>query len=266
VAFVIDLTGRKQAEMEARESARRYREVEVALAHASRVATLGQMSASIAHEINQPVAATMTNAQAALRFLAAQPPNLDEVQQALNRIARLSNRVIEVVGRIRALVTKSAPRQDEFQINEAIDEVISLTQGDIAKNGVALHREFSAGLPLVHADRVQLQQVVLNLITNAVEAMSGIPEERRDLRVSTSTAGADGIRIAVRDSGPGLDPANFDRVFDPFYSTKPEGLGIGLSICRSIVEAHGGRLWVEAGKPVGAVFALTLPIDANRAH
>jgi PAS domain S-box-containing protein len=266
VAFVIDLTERKRSEMEARESAHRYREVEVALAHASRVATLGQMSASIAHEVNQPVAATMTNAQAALRFLAAEPPNLEEVQQALNRIARLTNRVIEVVGRIRALVTKSSPRQDEFQINEAIDEVISLTHGEIEKNGVALQRDLAARLPLLHADRVQLQQVILNLITNAIEAMSALPEDQRELRVSTHAAEAEGIFVSVRDSGPGLDPANFNRVFDSFYSTKPGGLGIGLSICRSIVEAHGGRLWVEAGKPSGAIFALTLPVDGSRAH
>jgi PAS domain S-box-containing protein len=266
VAFVIDLTERKRAEMDARESTRRYREVEVALAHASRVATLGQMSASIAHEVNQPVAATMTNAQAALRFLAAEPPNLEEVRQALNRIARLTNRVIDVVGRIRALVKKASPRRDEFQINEAIDEVISLTHGEIAKNGVALHREFAAGLPLVHADRVQVQQVILNLITNAVEAMSGVPEEQRELRVTTTTAGAEGIRVAVRDSGSGLDPANLNRVFDSFYSTKPGGLGIGLSICRSIVEAHGGRLWVEAAKPRGAIFAFMLPVNGSGPH
>jgi PAS domain S-box-containing protein len=266
VAFVIDLTDRKRSEMEARESARRYREVEVALAHASRVATLGQMSASIAHEVNQPVAATMTNAQAALRFLAAEPPDLEEVSQALNRIARLSNRVIDVVGRIRALVTKSSPRQDEFQLNEAIDEVISLSQGEIEKHKVALHRAFAARLPLVHADRVQVQQVILNLITNAVEAMSGLPEEQRELRISTDAADAEQILVSVRDSGPGLDPANLNRVFDSFYSTKPGGLGIGLSIGRSIVEAHGGRLWVEAGKPRGAVFKLTLPIDSRRAH
>ena len=266
VAFVVDLTERKRAEMEARESARRYREVEMALAHASRVATLGQMSASIAHEINQPVAATVTNAQAALRFLAGEPPNLEEVRQALNRIARLGNRVVEVVGRIRALVKKTPPRQDEFEINEAIDEVISLTHGELVKNGVSLHREFAAWLPLVQADRVQLQQVILNLIMNAVEAMSGLPDGQRELWISTKPHGADGILVAVRDSGPGLDPANFNRVFDPFYSTKPEGLGIGLSICRSIVEAHEGRLWVEASKPRGAIFALTLPVNGSRAR
>jgi C4-dicarboxylate-specific signal transduction histidine kinase len=184
----------------------------------------------------------------------------------LTRIARLSNRVIEVVGRIRALVTKTPPRQDEFQINEAIDEVISLTHGEIVKNGVALQREFAARLPLVHADRVQVQQVILNLITNAVEAMSGLREEQRELRVRTDAADTEGILVSVRDCGPGLDPADFNRVFDSFYTTKPGGLGIGLSICRSIVEAHGGRLWVEAGEPSGAIFAFTLPVDGSRAH
>jgi PAS domain S-box-containing protein len=262
VAFVVDLTERKQAEHEARKSARRYREVEMELAHANRVATLGQMSASIAHEINQPVAATVTNAQAALRFLASEPRNVEEVRQALNRIVRLGNRVVEVVGRIRALVKKMPPCQDQFAVNDAIDEVISLTQGEMAKNGVLLYREFAAGLPLIRADRVQLQQVILNLITNAVEAMSGVPEAERELRISANLVEADGILITVRDSGSGLDPANSDRVFDPFYTTKPGGLGIGLSICRSIIEAHDGRLWVESSKPRGTVFALTLP--ANR--
>ena len=263
VAFVIDLTDRKRAETEARESERQYREVEMALAHANRVATLGQMLASIAHEINQPVAATVTNAQAALRFLDGEHRNIEEVRQALNRIARLGNRVVEVIGRIRALVRKVPSRHDTFKINEAIDEVISLTQGELVKNGVCLHREFAARLPPVRADRVQLQQVVLNLISNAVEAMSGLPAGERELRISTDLVEDQGILVAVRDSGPGLDAANLNRVFEPFYSTKQGGLGIGLSICRAIIEAHGARLWVEANKPRGAMFAFTLPANGN---
>jgi PAS domain S-box-containing protein len=259
VAFVIDLTDRKRAETQARESERRYREVEMALVHANRVATLGQMLASIAHEINQPVAATVTNAQAALRFLDGEHRSIEEVRQALSRIARLGNRVVEVIGRIRALVRKVPSRQDTFDINEAIDEVISLTQGELVKNGVCLHRDFAPGLPLLRADRVELQQVVLNLITNAVEAMSGLLQGQRELRISTGRVGDQDILIAVQDSGPGLDPANFNRVFEPFYSTKQGGLGIGLSICRAIIEAHGGRLWVESNQPRGAMFAFTLP-------
>jgi PAS domain S-box-containing protein len=263
VAFVIDLTDRKRAETEARESERRYREVEMALAHANRVATLGQMLASIAHEINQPVAATVTNAQAALRFLDGEHRSSEEVRQALNRITRLGNRVVEVIGRIRALVRKVPSRQDTFEINEAIDEVISLAQGELVKNGVCLHREFAVRLPVIRADRVQLQQVVLNLITNAVEAMSGVATGEREVWISTGLAEDQGILVAVRDSGPGLDAANFNRVFEPFYSTKQGGLGIGLSVCSAIIEAHGGRLWVEGNKPRGATFAFTLPANGN---
>jgi C4-dicarboxylate-specific signal transduction histidine kinase len=235
----------------------------MALAHANRVATLGQMLASIAHEINQPVAATVTNAQAALRFLDGEHRSTEEVRQALTRIARLGNRVVEVIARIRALVRKVPARQDTFEIDEAIDEVISLAQGELVKNGVCLHREFAAQLPPVRADRVQLQQVVLNLISNAVEAMSGLPAGERELWISTELAEDQGILVAVRDSGPGLDAANLNRVFEPFYSTKQGGLGIGLSICRAIIEAHCGRLWVEANKPRGAMFAFRLPANGN---
>lgn len=263
--FVRDLAERKRAEADARESARRYREIEMELAHANRVATLGQMSASIAHEINQPISAMVTNAQAGLRFLNAEPPNLEEVGQALSRVARLGNRAVHVVGQIRALVKKRPPRQDEFEITEAIDEVLSLTHGEIARDGVCLYREFGARLPRVRADRVQLQQVIMNLVTNAVEAMSGLPQGERELRISAYTPEVGSIRVTVRDSGPGLDSANFERVFDPFYSTKPEGLGIGLSICRSIIEAHDGQLWVEANEPRGAAFALTLPANGRGA-
>ena len=229
------------------------------LAHANRIATLGHMSASIAHEINQPVAATVTNAQAALRFLDGQDPNIEEVRQALTRIARLGHRVFDVVGRIRALVQKEPPRKDDFEINEAIHEVISFSHGELVKNGVSVHSRFAQGLPLVRADRVQLQQVVLNLLMNAVEAMSSRPGEPRKLRISTRDGGAGEIVVAVDDSGPGLEAQNPERVFAPFYSTKPGGLGIGLSICRSIIEAHEGRLWAEAGELGGATFAFTLP-------
>jgi PAS domain S-box-containing protein len=259
VAFVLDLSERKQTEANLRDSERRYHEAQMELAHANRIATLGQMSASIAHEINQPVAATVTNAQAALRFLDGHEPNIEEVRQALTRIARLGHRINDVVGRIRALVQKAPPREDEFEINEAIDEVISLSQAELVKNGVRLHRKFAARLPLLRADRVQLQQVVLNLITNAVEAMSSRPEGPRELQIRTSNGGSGEIVVVVQDSGPGLDAHNPERVFAPFYSTKLGGLGIGLSICRSIIEAHEGRLWAEASGLGGATFAFTLP-------
>jgi len=184
----------------------------------------------------------------------------------LNRIARLGHRVFEVVGRIRALVQKEPPRKDDFEINEAIHEVISFSHGELVKNGVSVHSRFAPGLPLVRADRVQLQQVVLNLVMNAVEAMSSWAGGPRKLRISTRNGGAGEIVVAVDDSGPGLDAQNPERVFAPFYSTKPGGLGIGLSICRSIIEAHEGRLWAETGELGGATFAFALPAHRVRWH
>jgi C4-dicarboxylate-specific signal transduction histidine kinase len=263
VSFPIGLNNRRQAKMEARERQWRYR---TTLAHANRIATLGQMSASIVHEIKQPVAAAVTSAQAALRFLERPRPNLEEVRQALTRIAQLGNRVVEVVERTRALVQGVPPRKDDFEINEAIREIISLSQEELVKNAVSVHVRFAQGLPLLRADRVQLQQVVLNLITNAVEAMSGVPEgTTRELRISTGQTNSGDILVAVQDSGPGLGAQNPDRVFDAFYSTKPRGLGIGLSICRSIIEAHEGRLWASPSEPRGATFQFTLAVHSDGA-
>jgi PAS domain S-box-containing protein len=254
----MDITERKQAEAEIRESERRYREVEVELAHANRVATMGQLSASIAHEVNQPIAAAITNAHAALRWLGARPPDLEEVRQALGRIVNNAARAGDVIGRIRDLVRKAPPRKDGLEINEAIREVIALTRSEVVKNGVLVQTQLAQGLPLIQGDRVQLQQVILNLIINAVEAMSATGEGSRELLISTGKAESDGVLVAVRDSGPGLAPASFERLFEAFYTTKPGGLGMGLSICRSIIEAHRGRLWATANVPQGAVFQFTL--------
>ena len=240
------------------ESERRYRDMEVSLAHANRVATLGQMTASIAHELNQPLAAIVTNAQAALRFLESSTANLEEVRQALSRIAKLGKRGSDLVGRIRALVKKSPPRRTDFELNEAILEVIALTHGEIGKSGVSVETGL-ADIPRVSGDRVQVQQVVLNLLVNAIEAMSRTQERSRKLRISTSESGAGEIVAMVQDSGPGIDPAFVRRLFEPFHSTKPAGLGIGLSICRSIIEAHEGRIWVAASDMGGAAFAFSLP-------
>jgi C4-dicarboxylate-specific signal transduction histidine kinase len=255
----MDITDRKRAESEVRESERRYREVEMELAHANRVATMGQLSASIAHEVNQPIAAAITNANAALRWLSARPPDLEETRQALGRIVNDGNRAGEVIGRIRDLIKKAPPRKDSLEINEAILEVVALIRGEVAKNHVSVLTQLPDGLPLIQADRVQLQQVILNLIINAVEAMSGKGEEARELLISTGRAEPDGVLVAVRDSGPGLTAASFERLFEAFYTTKPDGLGMGLSICRSIIEAHGGRLWATANTPHGAVFQFTVP-------
>jgi C4-dicarboxylate-specific signal transduction histidine kinase len=266
VAFVLDLTDRERAEEKARESERRYHEVEMELAHTNRVATMGQLSASIAHEVNQPIAAAVMNAQAGLRWLSTQPPDFEKVRQALGRIVENGDRAGEVIGRIRALIKKAPTRKDSVAMNDAIREVIALTFGEVTKNGAKMQTKLADELPLIQGDRVQLQQVILNLIVNAVEAMAGVGEEPRELLISTRTAETGEVRVAVRDSGPGLDPAKLERLFEAFYTTKPGGLGMGLPICRSIIEAHGGRLWAEANKPHGTIFQFTVPAHLQAAN
>jgi C4-dicarboxylate-specific signal transduction histidine kinase len=259
IAFVLDLSERKRAEAQARESERRYREMQMELAHANRVATMGQLTASIAHEVKQPIAATVSNAQAGLRWLIREPPDLEEVRQALACIAKDGKRAGDVVGRIRDLIQKAPPRKDRFDLNGAIREVIELTRSEAMKNGVLVQTELTDNLPLIDGDRVQLQQVMLNLIVNAVEAMSGLTEGPRELLISAGKAEMGGVLVTVRDSGPGLAPAALERLFEAFYTTKPNGLGMGLSICRSIIEAHDGRLWASANVSRGATFQFTLP-------
>jgi C4-dicarboxylate-specific signal transduction histidine kinase len=233
------------------------------LAHANRVTTMGQLSASIAHEVNQPIAATVTNAQAALRWLRAQPPDLDEVRDSLGRIVEDGMRAGNVIGGIRALIHKVPSRKDWFGLNEAILEMVVLTRSEVLKHGVSLQTQLAPGLPMVEGDRTQLQQVILNLILNAIEAMGGMDEGTRELRINTETEAAGGVLVTVRDSGPGLDPADVEHVFKAFYTTKPKGMGMGLAICRSMVEAHGGRMWAIANEPGGAVFQFTLPLERD---
>jgi signal transduction histidine kinase len=229
------------------------------LAHVNRVATMGQLAASIAHEVNQPIGATVTNAQAALRWLGARTPDLDEVREALDQIVRDGKRAGDVVSRIHALVKKAPERRELFDLNDAILEVVAVTRSEVLRHGVSLQTHFATGLPRVQGDRTQVQQVILNLILNAVEAMNGSRAGERELLIRTRRDGSDAVLVAIRDSGPGLDPTNMDRVFEPFYTTKAAGMGMGLAICRSIIDAHGGRLWAAANKPRGAVFRFTLP-------
>ena len=227
------------------------REAQTELAHVNRVTTMGQLTASIAHEVNQPITAAVTNAYAALRWLRTSPPDLEEVRQALDQIIESGRRAGDVIGGIRALIKKAPPRSSRFDLNEAILDVITLTRSEVLKHGVALQTELATSLPSVDGDRVQLQQVILNLIMNAAEAMSDLGAETRELLISTQTEAAGGVLVAVRDSGPGLDLTSAHRVFEAFYTTKSAGLGMGLAICRSIIEAHGGQLWASANEPRG---------------
>jgi PAS domain S-box-containing protein len=234
--------------------------VRAALAHATRLTTLGELTASIAHEINQPLAGVVTNASAARRWLAAQPPNLNEVREALDRITRDANRASDIIIRIRALLNKAATPTQRLSMNETIQEVVALTRSELQMSQVMLNLQLADDLPPVIGDRIQLQQVILNLIVNAIEAMRGHAAGPRELLVGSCRDAANGVLVRVEDSGPGLDPAGVGRLFDTFYTTKPDGMGMGLAISRSIVEAHGGRLWATPNAPRGAVFHFSVPV------
>jgi PAS domain S-box-containing protein len=255
----VDIDDAKKAEDRLRRSESNLAEARLELAHANRVATMGQLTSSIAHEVNQPITAAVTYALAARRFLSADPPNCHEADDALSLIVQEGNRAGEVVGRIRALIKKAPPRKDSVAINDAILEVIALTRIEAANNSVSVRTQLAEGLPHIRGDRVQLQQVLLNLFINAIEAMRDVgEEEERELLVSSHHE-PDGVSVEVRDSGPGLAAPALERVFEAFYTTKPGGLGLGLSICRSIIEAHDGRLWASTNVPRGAVFGFVAP-------
>ncbi len=259
IATHVDVTDRKRAE----EEHERLRQLESDLAHVNRVSMMGELMASLAHEILHPIATARNNARAAMRFLDMNPPNMAEVREALACIVRDADRGKDIVDRIRDQIKKAPPRNDRFDLNEAIQEVIEMVQAPIEKNSVSVRTRLSAGVTSVCGDRVQLQQVMLNLILNAVEAMGSVEERQRMLSVVTEQRAAD-VLIAVHDSGPGIDPEHLQRVFEPFYTTKQSGIGMGLSICRSIVAAHGGALWAEVNRPRGAIFQFTLPAGLEK--
>jgi C4-dicarboxylate-specific signal transduction histidine kinase len=249
-----DITEHKRAR-EALENA------QAELAHVTRVATLGEMTASIAHEINQPLGAVVNSASASLRWLEAHKP--EEARRSISRVIEESHRASDIIGRIRALVKKAPARKDWLDINETIQEVIMLAHSEVLRNGVGLEVQLSNDIPLIFADKIQLQQVILNLMMNAIEAMNGAGEGPLELVVSSKND-SQGVLVLVRDSGPGLDPEGLDHLFDAFYTTKPHGLGMGLAISRSLIEAHGGRLWASTNQPRGAVFQFTVPIGGER--
>jgi PAS domain S-box-containing protein len=259
VIFVVDLTERKRADEAMRESELRYRELQLELSHANRVATMGQLTASIAHELNQPLAAVLTNAGTAERWLARRPPNLEKAKQMINKIIDDGNRAADIISGIRDLVKKAPSQKGDLAINELILETIALTRADAAKNQIMVRTELSADVPSVTGVRVQLQQVILNLMVNAIEAMSQMESGPREMLI-TANSDADNVRVRLQDSGPGLRQPIAEQVFEAFYTTKPSGLGMGLSICRSIVEAHGGRIWATPNEPHGAVFNFTVPV------
>ncbi|HTY66498.1 MAG TPA: AAA family ATPase [Alphaproteobacteria bacterium] len=259
VAFVVDLRARRDAEAKALESERRYLEAQMEMAHANRVATIGQLSASIGHEINQPLSGVVTNAETALLWLDREPVNMVEVRRALGRVVRDGKRASDIVSRIRSLLKKAPEQKDKVDIKEAVFDVINLTQPEIERNRVSVQTRLADDLLMVNGDRVQVQQVLLNLVVNAVEALDGVPEGARELLITAGKDDLDNVLVSVEDSGSGIDAANLDRIFDAFYTTKADGLGMGLSICRSIIEAHGGKLWAIANTPHGAAFHFRLP-------
>jgi len=229
------------------------------LAHVNRVATMGQLTASIAHEINQPITGVAINADAALNFLDANPPDVKQTRQILTQIGDDARRAGLILHRIRAMFKRGLPRRDRFDVNEAILDVIALTQSEVVRHGVLLWTQLAEDLPPIEGERIQLQQVVMNLIVNAVEAMTALDHGAREVHICTKADPTGSVLVAVRDSGPGLDPTSLDRVFQPFYTTKPDGMGMGLAICRSIIEAHGGQLWATSNEPRGAAFQFAIP-------
>ena len=253
-----DISERKRA-------AETLREAQTELTHANRLATMGELTASIAHEVSQPITGALMNADAALHFLDKDPPQLEQARQAIGSILKDTDRASGIIGRIRALVKRAQPQMDRLDINEAIRDVIELSRSEALKNGISVQTELARNLPLVEGDRVQLQQVVLNLVLNAIQAMGPAADGAGEVLITTAQAEARGVLVEVKDLGPGLEPGSFERIFEPFYTTKPGGLGVGLSICRSIIEAHGGRLWVTANTPRGAIFHFTVPAYSRSA-
>jgi PAS domain S-box-containing protein len=255
-AIIEDITERKRAEVA-------WHDAREALSRATRLTVMGELSASIAHEINQPLAAIITNGHACERFLTFSPPDLDEVKDAVGEIVRDGRRASEVLKRIRAMSKNSAPERGQVDVNHAIAEVLALTRDELLRHRVSVQTDLHSNLPTIMADRVQLQQVVLNLVMNGIDAMRAVADRSRILTVRSLLSDRGNIAVNVADSGIGLDPANRERIFDTFFTTKPEGMGMGLAISNTIIEAHRGRLWAEPGSPFGAVFAFTLPLVAG---
>src|SRR6202790_765963 len=265
VSFVLDLTERKRAESALRESERRYREAQMALAQVNRVTTMVELTASIAHEVNQPLAAVVANAEACLRWLDRETPDLAAARRSVEWVIDDGNRAGEVIRRVRALANKSDIEKVPLDVNDVVREVIALVQRELTSHLVSLQMELAPALPMTLGDQVQLQQVMINLVMNGIEAMQSTTDRPRELVIRSRQDDAHGVLLSVTDCGVGISPEDADRVFNVFFTPKSGGMGMGLSICRSIVEAHGGRLWATANLPHGATFQFTLPVNADTA-
>jgi C4-dicarboxylate-specific signal transduction histidine kinase len=253
IGATMDITERRHAEDTLRDA-------QADLTRVARLTTLGELAASLVHEISQPLAAIALNAASGMRWLKQDRPNLEEAREALSCIELDSTRGGDVIRGLRALAQKSGPQLARLGIRDAIEEILALTRGELQRHGIVLHADLSATDQSVLGDRVQLQQVLLNLIMNGIQAMAAVTDRGRELTVSVARAEPDRMRVTVEDTGPGLDPDIAQRIFEPFFTTKSDGLGMGLSICRSIIEAHGGQLRVSARTPHGTVFHFTIPI------
>jgi signal transduction histidine kinase len=260
IELVTDFAAQAAIALESTRRERKCRQAQNELAHANRVTTMGQLTASIAHELRQPLTAAATGASASLRWLTRNPPEIDEAKRSAEQVIKDVMRASDVIDRIHNLVKRHTPRMEKLDINDAIFEVVGLIQCEVIKNGVTARMELAESLPHIQGDRVQLQQVILNLMINSIQAMSDLAGGQRELHVTTELIESEGVRVAVRDSGPGFSAENLQRLFAPFYTTKPNGMGMGLSICRSIIEGHGGRLCASRIDPQGALFLLTIPV------
>jgi C4-dicarboxylate-specific signal transduction histidine kinase len=260
ISLFRDFAAEATIALESTRRERQYREMQSELAHANRVLTMGQLSASIAHELKQPLSAAMIGGDAGLRWLTRHPPDIERAKQTVEQMVEDVNRASVIIGRIHSLLKKEPPRMEKLDINGAILEVISLIHSEVVKNGVTVRTELAESLPSILGDRVQLQQVILNISINAIQAMGDFTGGNRELHVSTELTEPESVRVAVQDTGPGLSAENLEQLFRPFYTTKPNGMGMGLSICRSIIEDHGGRLWATRHDPHGALFQFTIPV------
>jgi PAS domain S-box-containing protein len=265
VVFVIDMTDRKRAEEKLRASEQRLLDSQMELAHVNRVTTMGQLTASIAHEVNQPLAAVVANAEACLRWLDRGTPDLNAARRSVEWVIDDGNRASEVIRRVRSLANKTSVEKLPLDINDVVGETVALVQRELIGNEVSLRVELALSPPMILGDRVQLQQVIINLVMNGIEAMQSVTDRSRELVIRSSQDNTREVIVSVKDCGAGISAENAARVFNAFFTTKPGGMGMGLSICRSIIEAHGGRMLATDNLSHGATFQFTLPAIADEA-